>query len=93
MGALFKINFLARTQYEKIARAKNTSEEIAFFAKTVGSDYFLEDRRILPDLKKGFNTLFSEFVPHANSVNSASDSHSERDTRIELVSPPCPVKC
>ena len=72
----------------KIARAKNTSEEIAFFAKTVGSDYFLEDRRILPDLKKGFDIIFSEFVPHANSANLASDSQSERDTGVEPVFPP-----
>ncbi|OGE15283.1 hypothetical protein A2409_03770 [Candidatus Curtissbacteria bacterium RIFOXYC1_FULL_41_36] len=45
------------------------------YSKIFAFFYFF--RRILPDLKKGFDTLFSEFVPHANSANLASDSQSE----------------
>ncbi|MBI3576504.1 hypothetical protein HY086_00470 [Candidatus Gottesmanbacteria bacterium] len=47
----------------KIARAKNNGEELSFFAKKVGSNYFLSGRRLefypsggflaLRDLRKG----------------------------------------
>jgi site-specific DNA recombinase len=43
----------------KIARAKNTKEELAFFAKTVGSNFFLTDRRIVPEYNLGFAEIYS----------------------------------
>ena len=45
------------SQCGKIARAKNTKEELAFFAKTVGSNFFLTDRQLVPTYNLGFNTL------------------------------------
>ena len=50
------------------ARAKNTYQDLVNLAKTVGSNYFLEDKRILVDFKKGFDTISAEFDPHANSA-------------------------
>ena len=42
----------------KIARAKNTNEELPFFLKTVGSNFFLLNRRLSADFKKsGFGVL------------------------------------
>ncbi|MEK7516958.1 MAG: recombinase family protein, partial [Patescibacteria group bacterium] len=44
-------------QCGKIARAKNTKEDLAIFAKTVGSDFFLTDRQLVPNYNLGFDTL------------------------------------
>ena len=46
-------------QSRKIARAKNTKEDLAIFAKTVGSDFFLTDRQLIPTYNLGFATLQS----------------------------------
>ena len=44
-------------QSRKIARAKNTKEDLAIFAKTVGSDFFLTDLQLFPTYNLGFATL------------------------------------
>ena len=44
-------------QCRKIARAKNTKEDLAIFAKTVGSDFFLTDRQLVPTYNLGFASL------------------------------------
>jgi hypothetical protein len=41
----------------KIARAKNYGEELSFFAKKVGSNYFLSGRRLEFIPSRGFNAL------------------------------------
>ena len=41
----------------KIARAKHNGEELSFFAKKVGSDYSLNDRRLFCVYKQGFAAL------------------------------------
>jgi DNA invertase Pin-like site-specific DNA recombinase len=41
----------------KIARAKNNGEELSFFAKKVGSNYFLSGRRLEFVPLRGFNAL------------------------------------
>ena len=41
----------------KIARAKHNGEELSFFAKKVGSDYSLDNRRLFCVYKKGFAAL------------------------------------
>ena len=41
----------------KIARAKHNGEELTFFAKKVGSDYSLNNRRLFCVYKKGFAAL------------------------------------
>ena len=45
------------SQCEKIARAKNNCEDWAIFAKRVGSNFFLSDRQLSADFKKGFSSL------------------------------------
>ena len=44
-------------QAQKIARAKNNCEELAFFAKRVGSNFFLSNRQLSAEYKKGFAAL------------------------------------
>ena len=44
-------------QAQKIARAKNNCEELAFFAKRVGSNFFLSNRQLSAEHKKGFAAL------------------------------------
>ncbi len=41
----------------KIARAKHNGEELSFFAKKVGSDYSLNNRRLFCVYKQGFGAL------------------------------------
>ena len=41
----------------KIARAKNTSHDLAIMAKTVGSNFFLTDRQFVPTYNLGFAAL------------------------------------
>ncbi|PIP33258.1 hypothetical protein COY59_06365 [Candidatus Gottesmanbacteria bacterium CG_4_10_14_0_8_um_filter_37_24] len=41
----------------KIARAKHNGEELLFFAKKVGSDYSLNNRRLFCVYKRGFAAL------------------------------------
>ena len=42
---------------DKIARAKNNCEELAFFAKRVGSNFFLSNRQLSAKYKNGFAAL------------------------------------
>ena len=63
-------------QSRKIARAKNTKEDLAIFTKTVGSNFFLTDRRLSVSFKKGFDILHSHksnsegfLSPEANSLS------------------------
>ncbi|MDP2637685.1 MAG: recombinase family protein [Candidatus Levybacteria bacterium] len=66
----------------KIARAKNTNEELAFFAKTVGSDFFLTDRQLFPVYNRGFAELYSGFSSPSPQLQASGKSHSERETGI-----------
>ena len=60
-------------QCRKIARAKNTKEDLAIFAKTVGSNFFLTDRWLSVEYKLGFATLFSELsTPHCLSAKTSN---------------------
>ncbi len=43
---------------EKIARANNTNEELASFVKTVGSNFFLTNRQLVPTFNRGFLELW-----------------------------------
>ncbi len=73
---------------DKIARAKNNGEELAHFARNIGSDYFLTGRQLRVQYKKGFARLCA--TPTAQAIPAGGTSHSlwERDTRIELASHP-----
>ncbi len=72
----------------KIARAKNNCEELASFAKNIGSNFFLTNRHLSADYKLGFNTLFSELSRSTRTRARLPDFLCERDTRIELASHP-----
>ena len=52
----------------KTARAKNTGQDLVNLAKTVGSNFFLDNRRLSLSYKQGFDTIHAEFTPHPNSV-------------------------
>ncbi len=41
----------------KIARKNTASEDLAIFAKNIGSNYFLDNRQLLYELKKPFASL------------------------------------
>ena len=66
----------------KIARicpsvsAKNTSEEIAFFGKTVGSNFFLTNRQLSLNYNQGFAELCATHPAQRNSKVLASKSFS-----------------
>jgi hypothetical protein len=53
----------------RISRAKNTDEELVNLLKTVGSNFVLDNRRILLDYKKGFKSIQAEFDPQPNSAS------------------------
>ena len=52
----------------KIARAKNTCEDLAIFSKTVGSDFFLTNRQLSINYKLGFAELQDGLAPHSQSL-------------------------
>ena len=71
-------------QAQKIARAKNNCEELAFFAKRVGSNFFLSNRQLSAEYKKGFSALRAG--GGARSASDSTDSFSllVGDVRFEL---------
>ena len=68
----------------KIARAKNTNEDLAIFAKQISSNFFLEDRRLLVSYKKGFDTVFSELSPIRPAPALPPEGFLVTHERIEL---------
>ena len=58
----------------KIARAKHNGEELLFFAKKVGSDYSLNNRRLFCVYKRGFAALAAgaPYVPQGKGAASAA---------------------
>ncbi len=64
------------SQCGKIARAKNTNEELAFFVKTVGSNFFLDNRRISVSFKQGFDVVHSLRVSSPRFLDSGTSSLS-----------------
>ena len=61
-------------QAQKIARAKNNCEELAFFAKRVGSNSFLSNRQLSAEYEKGFSALRAG--GGARSASNSTDSFS-----------------
>ena len=68
---------------DKIARAKNNGEELAHFARNIGSDYFLTDRQVTVSYKKGFARLCETRFAQAMSLRDTDYSFSERMKGIE----------
>ena len=71
----------------KIARAKNNGEELLFFAKKVGSNYFLSGRRLEFFPLRGFNALAAP-APAASAHLSLHDLRKGRDSNPRT---PCGV--
>ncbi len=67
----------------KIVRAKNTNEELAFFVKTVGSNFFLDNRRISVSFKQGFDTIYSQRQLSDGFSGSRKNSLSVGEPGIE----------
>lgn len=82
IGPMREIIEMARNG-DKIARAKNNDEELAVFARNIGSDYFLTNRQLRVRYKKGFRWLCAS--PPAQASPDACGPHSlcERDRGIE----------
>ena len=70
-------------QSRKIARAKNTKEDLAIFAKTVGSNFFLTDRQLFPSYNLGFAELQTQSSLQSPQMQSSEKSQSERDRGVE----------
>ena len=72
-------------QCGKIARAKNTKEDLAIFAKTVGSNFFLLNRQLVPTYNLGFDTL-----QLLGNIQSKSSRISEKSPSVppEGIEPP-----
>ena len=71
-------------QAQKIARAKNNCEELAFFAKRVGSNYFLSNRQLSAEYKKGFAALRAGGGARSASYHEADTSLLVGAARLEL---------
>ena len=71
-------------QAQKIARAKNNCEELAFFAKRVGSNFFLSDRQLSADFKKGFSSLSAHATALKADPVRFADSLLVGVRRVEL---------
>ena len=69
----------------KIARAKNNGEELSFFAKKVGSNYFLSGRHLKFSPLRGFNALAAP-APAANSPLSLHDLRKGRESNPHAIS-------
>ncbi|GEM_PF-3942052 len=63
----YKILNSARGSRAKVARAKHNCEELSFFAKKVGSDYSLDNRRLFCVYKQGFAALAAP-APAASAI-------------------------
>ena len=63
----------------KIARAKNSCHDLSIMAKTVGSNFFLTDRRLFASFKKGgFDELSAEHFDSAQCKAGAASATSRR---------------
>ena len=72
-------------QSQKIARAKNTKEDLAIFAKTVGSNFFLTDRQLSVSFKLGFAELHSRPSAPTSPALASEKSVSVAPRGVELL--------
>ncbi|TSC87310.1 MAG: recombinase [Microgenomates group bacterium Gr01-1014_16] len=56
---------------DKSARVKNNSDELLSIGKNIGSNYFLHQRQISLDYKKGFDAVFS-YARQSGGLNPAA---------------------
>ena len=72
----------------KIARAKNNCHELAVQARNAGSNFFLDNRQLKPELKKGFDTLFFE---GCTPTGASKPERISRWAGVERIEPPIAV--
>ncbi len=73
------------SECEKIARAKNNCEDMAIFAKRIGSNFFLSDRRLAAEFRQGFAAVSRARTARALPEATPASSISVGDTRLERV--------
>ena len=69
---------------DKIARAKNNLHDLANHAKNAGSNFFLDNWQLKPELKLPFNTVFSSGRPRRGATPHERVSFWAGAERIEL---------
>ena len=69
----------------KIARAKNICSDLAIGAKTVGSNFFLTNQRLVPTFKQGFAELWLESGSQSHLQNPTPKTLSVSRTGFEPV--------
>ena len=77
----------------KIARAKNTYSDLAIGAKTVGSNFFLTDRLLVPEFKRGFAELCAPTPAQSQPLDSSGISNSVSRLGIEPRTKRLKVSC
>ena len=81
------------SECEKIARAKNNCEDIGIFAKRVGSNFFLSDRRLPPTFRQSFAAVSRARTARALENVAATDSFRVGATRFERATTRPPAVC
>ena len=77
----------------KIARTKNNNEDVAIFAKRVGSNFFLSHRRLAADFCRGFAVLSRARTARDPNSVPATDSYCVGATRFERATTRPPAVC
>ena len=72
------------SECEKIARAKNNCEDVAIFAKRVGSNFFLSDRRLAAEFRQSFAAVSRARTARAFENVALTDSFLVGAERLEL---------
>ena len=72
------------TECEKIARAKNNCEDVGIFAKRVGSNFFLSDRRLTAEFRQSFAAVSRARTARDFETVPLSDSFLVGVERLEL---------
>ena len=72
------------SECEKTARAKNNCEDIGIFAKRVGSNFFLSDRRLTAEFRQSFAAVSSRPGREAIENVAPTTSISVGTERLEL---------
>ncbi len=70
----------------KIAREKNNSEELSFFAKRIGLNFILEDRRLTAIYKKAYTAVSAAACAGTAEQSTLPDCEIVHPGRIELPS-------
>ena len=81
------------SECEKTARAKNNCEDVAIFAKRVGSNFFLSDRRLTAEFRQSFAAVSRARTARALENVASTTSFSVGVTRFERATTRPPAVC